>query len=73
MQNAKRNARNGRITGRGEQTREAGTDVSWRNGACVQTRPAHRDSTSKGTTQRAAMMAEAGVSAARLQDREVGY
>ncbi|EAT82433.1 hypothetical protein SNOG_10098 [Parastagonospora nodorum SN15] len=38
MQNASRKTRNGRITGRGEQTREAGTDVSWRkrNGVSVQ-------------------------------------
>ncbi|KAF1921384.1 hypothetical protein BDU57DRAFT_436414 [Ampelomyces quisqualis] len=36
MQNAKRKARNGRISGRGGQTKEAGTDVSWRNAASVQ-------------------------------------
>ncbi|KAF2027429.1 hypothetical protein EK21DRAFT_39358, partial [Setomelanomma holmii] len=40
MQNAKRNAWNDQITGQGEQTREAGTDVSWRNGASVQQRQA---------------------------------
>lgn len=51
-----------------KQTREAGTDVSWRNGASVQT-TARRDSQqARETTMRATMMAECG-SASRLRDK----
>ena len=62
VQNAKRNARNDQITGRGTQTREAGTDVSWpwRNGASVQQADRLIETKGKGTTTLATMMAECG-------------
>ena len=48
MQNARKTARNDQITGRGEETREAGTDVSWRNGASVQQRQSGSSTSRQG-------------------------